>query len=64
LVTKPDNRNFRAQDLDRSSIVKPTADSHVGWSGGGGGGCGREKKGFGGGKVVGRVDYLKKTVVF
>jgi hypothetical protein len=33
-VTKPENRNFRARVLDRSSIVKPIADSHDGWGGG------------------------------
>ena len=30
MVTKPENRNFRARDLERSSIVKPIADSHDG----------------------------------
>jgi hypothetical protein len=62
LVTKHDNRNFTAGDLDRNSIVKPIADSHDGTAGGGGG-CTGTALGSDWGTVMAAVDVLMTLVV-
>jgi hypothetical protein len=62
LVTKTENRNFRAPVLDRSSIVKQIADSHDGgW--GGVDGCTVTTLGSDWGPVMSAVNVLMILVV-